>query len=49
MRWYENGWFEGTIDYYNELLQKYLVHFADGSEDYIGEDDIDMVKVVIIL
>ena len=42
---YENGWFEGIIDYYNEL-QKYLVHFADGSEDHIGEDDIDMVEVV---
>lgn len=44
---YETGWHEGRIDYYNENLCKYHVAFEDSSEDYIGEDDIDMVDVII--
>ena len=45
---FENQTLSKIIDYYNELLQKYHVHFAGGSEeDYICEDDIDIVEVVI--
>ena len=44
---YENGWFEGDIDYYNVNICRYHVLFHDGSEDYIGEDDIDMTEVIV--
>ena len=45
---YENVWHIGEIKYYNDHLQKYYVKFEDKSEDYIGEDDIDMVEVCVI-
>ena len=41
---YEDGWHTGVMEYYNESLDKYHVKFEDGSEDYIGEDDIDMLR-----
>ena len=44
---YETGWHEGEIDYYNESSCKYHVIFKDDSEDYIAEDDIDMVEVIV--
>ena len=45
---YENGWHTGEIKYYNDLLQKYYVKFGDKPEDYIGEDNIDMIEVCVI-
>ena len=45
---FENGWHTGEIKYYNDHFQKYYVKFDDKSEDYIGEDDIDMVEVCVI-
>ena len=45
---YENGWHTGKIKYYNDHLQKYYVKFDDKSEDYIGEDDIDIVEACAI-
>ena len=44
---YENGWFEGDIEYYNENICKYHVSPNDGSDVYIGEDDIDMIEVIV--
>ena len=43
---YENGWFEGDIEYYDKNICKYHISFHDVSEDYIGEDHIDMIEVV---
>ena len=34
--------------YFNEHLQKYYVKYDDDSEDYIGEEDIDMVEVCVV-
>ena len=45
---YENVSHTGEIKYYNDQLQKYYVKFDDKFEDYIGEDNIDMVEVCVI-
>ena len=45
---YENGVFVGSISYFNTQLQEYLVKFDDGSEDYICEDDIDGVELILM-
>ena len=34
---YKNGWFTGSIDYYNIDLGKNHISFDDGSEDYSSE------------
>ena len=43
---YENGWQTGDINYYNDHIQKY--HVIYNSEDYIGEDEIDMVEICVV-
>ena len=43
---YKNSWFEGDIEYYNENICKYHVSFNDGSEDCIGQNDIDMIEAI---
>ena len=35
-------------DYYNDHIQKYHVIYSDNSEDYIGEDEIDMVEICVV-
>ena len=45
---YENGWFIGSIEYYNVDLGKYHIAFEDGSEDYIAPSEIDNVEVMVI-
>ena len=42
MEWHEGAWV------FNESFSKYHVTFADGSVDYIGEEDIDMIEVVVL-
>ena len=40
---YQNGWFIGEIDYFNNDLLKYRISFSDGSDNYTdvpGEIDI---------
>ena len=41
------GWQIGEVVYFNDHLQKYSVKYDD-SEDYIGEDEIDMVEVCVL-
>ena len=41
------GWQIGEVVYFNDHLQKYFVKYDD-SEDYIGEDEIDMVEVCVL-
>ena len=44
---YESDWFVGgDIEYYNKNICKYHVWFHNGSEDYIGENNIDMIITV---
>ena len=33
--YYDNGWFNGSINYFNKMLVEYKVTFTDGSIDYI--------------
>ena len=32
----------------NDHIQKYHVIYSDNSEDYIGEDEIDMVEICVV-
>ena len=45
---YENGWFTGTIKYYNKLLHEYNVVYSDDTGDYISIQYIDSVEVQLI-
>ena len=29
--------FEGEIKYFNKALQEYIIHFSDGSRDFVKE------------
>ena len=42
---YENGWFTGTIVYFNTKLKEYKVDYAD--ETYLLSDDYDGVEVIL--
>ena len=35
----------GKINHYNDHIQKNHVLYDDSTEDYIGEDEIDMVEI----
>ena len=45
---YDNGWFTGTITWFNSKLQKVLVVFEDGTADYISNEDIDGVGISLV-
>ena len=45
---HKKTWFKGNIEKYNQNICKYHVSFNDGSGDYIGEDDIDMIKAIVL-
>ena len=45
---YEYGWFTGTIQYFNKKLGKCRVLYNDGSEDYIGIEEIEGVEIVLL-
>ena len=44
---YENGVFNGVIKYFNKVLHEYNVVFEDDSEDYLDEEDINGVDVIL--
>ena len=35
-------------EYHNEIMSKYRVIYADGSEDYISVEDIDGVEIMLL-
>ena len=43
----ENGWFQEEITWYNSQLKKYRALFTDETDDYISEDDIDGVIIIL--
>ena len=45
---YENGWFTGKIQYFNEKMGRYRVLYDDNSEDYIGIEEIEGVELVLL-
>ena len=43
------GWFVGKIIWMNKRMNKFRVYFAeDDSEDYIGEDEINGMDIIIL-
>ena len=42
---YENGWFIGTVKYFNTSLQEHYVLFTEDTEDYTAQVNIAGVKV----
>ena len=45
---YENGWFTGIIIYFNTVLAKYLVEYADSSTALVGIEEFDNVSMILI-
>ena len=44
---YKNGWFTGTIEYYNAKLKEYKVNYLDNTSDFVSPDDFDGVEVIL--
>ena len=42
---YEHGWFVGVIVYYNKSLAEYVIHYSDGSRDFVKDQDFDGVEL----
>ena len=45
---YETGWYIGKIEHFNTKLKEYLVKFDDESHDYIKEDEIDGIDLILL-
>ena len=45
---YNKGWYEGEIEYFNNNANKYWVSYKDGTEDYIGIEEIDGIEVILM-
>ena len=45
---YETGWHSGKLEYFNSKIKEYMVSFEDGSEDYLKEEDIDNVDIILV-
>ena len=43
----QNGWFTGTIEYYNAKLKEYKVNYLDNTSDFVSPDDFDGVEVIL--
>ena len=44
---YENGWHQGTIQWYNSKTDQYWVLRLDGIDDYIELDYNDGIEVIL--
>ena len=44
--YYDNGWFNGSINYFNKKLEEYKITFTDGSIEY--KPDIDGVELILL-
>ena len=38
---YENGWVDGVVIYYNKSLAEYVIHYSDGSREFLKDKDFD--------
>ena len=45
---YETGWHTGELKYFNTKTQEYFVSFEDGSPDYLKEEEIDNIEVILV-
>ena len=41
-------WFEGLITWFNRKMNKMRLYFPDDSEDYISEDDINGMDILLL-
>ena len=44
---YDNEWHNGRIAWYNSVLDRHRVEFEYGTEDYIHENNIENVSIVM--
>lgn len=44
---YDNRWYQGTIEWYNSKIDQYQVLSPDGTNDYVELDDIDGIMVIL--
>ena len=44
---YDNRWYQGTIEWYNSKIDQYQVLYPDGTNDYVELDDIDGIMVIL--
>ena len=45
---YDNGWFTGTIIWYNQTIYKLKAMLDDRNKDYISINDTDEVRINFI-
>ena len=45
---YDNGWYTGSISWFNNKLRKLRVAFEDGTDNYISTEDIDSAEISLI-
>ena len=45
---YENGWFTGEIIYFNTVLAKHLVEYADSSTELVDIEDFDDTTMILL-
>ena len=43
-----NGWYTGSISWFNSKIKKLCLAFEDGTDDYIFTEDIDGVEISLI-
>ena len=43
---YENGWFTGTVTWFNKTLDKIRILYEDGTDDYIELDEVDGAEII---
>ena len=42
---YENGWFDGVVVHYNKSLTECVIHYSDGSIEFVKDQDFNGVEL----
>ena len=45
----QGEWFEGKITWFNNKMNKLRLYFPDDSEDYISEEDINGMDILLLV
>ena len=45
---YDNGWFFGTIVYYNKVLDEFKIDYSDESSDYVKISDFNDTDMILV-
>ena len=46
--YYNNGWFNGTIKYFNSVLNEYVITYEDDSIDYVLDTDFYGIELSFV-